>query len=562
MTARHALLALALAGALPATDAEASATPKIKTIRVREMDNSMNYSLVAVIPDGGLLVGAVTADREAGDGASIALSASDAWLHLATTLDAPPAATSTFEVRLYDEASALLAAFTGEIDADGRVRVVSGWDGGGEDPTCASRSGGCDGGRDGGTTLDLGVLAASSFPLAGGGVTVAIDLAGADTFDVAYADFVLLEERAVEPTCLAFDERGGCVRFSSGIDVVATTSALDLTDVGVVWTAPIDAVTAAEVFVVNAFDARGERLDRARVLVGPGVLDGADGVPTVVADDDPLTTLFLRRLDGASEPSLVVLSSGWARGGALPVDAEIAFEGGEIWTIPVTAYQVTSAVPIAFTGDPGSDRFYVTVDGVEREIATASLPGRGLCADGLCVSLVGSGDALALSLTAWSNDASALPERVTVALRGVRGAVEPTAEAYEVAFDGDIAAVFGVGAALAADPYGVDLVGKVRLLGPASEKGTQKALSKGGFIASFGVDASGQVTLAPRPQGGERAPKGDILIGGEPIEIERAGPDGETVLVLPPVLLRAAAGGTGTRPLCCSTNQTQQKHLL
>ena len=92
-------------------------------------------------------------------------------------------------------------------------------------------------------------------------------------------------------------------------------------------------------------------------------------------------------------------------------------------------------------------------------------------------------------------------------------------ETGTVEFDDDITAVFANEVGFSEDPIGLDLSGEVSLLGAGDSKGKQKTLAKGKFYGSFVRDGDGDLTLAGAEKSDIEA-KGDILIGGEPIDIE------------------------------------------
>lgn len=127
---------------------------------------------------------------------TIPLVESDAWLHGAASLSALPKTDATLTLTLYDNASASLMSFSGTLGTDGAVSLLA--DAVKDTGGCTSKSGCTD------TTVevvDIEVLAGEVFA-ASGGYELTVDLAGADTYDVAYATFIVTESTEVT-TCNA-----------------------------------------------------------------------------------------------------------------------------------------------------------------------------------------------------------------------------------------------------------------------------------------------------------------------------------------------------------------------
>lgn len=197
-----------------------------------------------------------------------------------------------------------------------------------------------------------------------------------------------------------------------------------------------------------------------------------------------------------------------------------------------------------FEGDPEAEAFEVWIDGVQvvDDEGEAALIVGSSYANGVDVVQVGLDDGVGvwlsqdasgdwtLSTTAYADDPDALPISVNVELVSTTGAAFPTADGWDLAFDDEVAVVFAIETELATDAAGMDLVGKVKLQGAANTKGKRQTLAKGKFAGQFGVDADGDTDLGSIDKTGDTLSRGDILIGGEPIDIERTG--------APPVIVR------------------------
>lgn len=528
-----ALLALTLA-----TPDAAAADIKIKNIRIRQTNDS-NYRVVATTEGTGAAT--LDASVEAGGvGETVPLVEGDGWLHGTATLAALPATDAAAMLTVYDSASAVLATYTGTFLATGALRLVRA-DYCGTGNTCAR---------------DLDLLGADAYGGAAG-YDVALDLAGADAADVAYATLALTVTG--EPKCVAWDAGGKCLKYESA--TATTTAEVGWDTLATAWEGDLALpVEGALDVTVTARDTDGDTLTHDTALLAPAWDDGGAGVAALATDEDALTSVALVAGNGVKELAdilenqyrVVVSSDGWAADDTLPTYAEVTLDGGTVWTVPVNSYQVAAATPIGFTGDAALEAFVVTVDG--KTFTAASPVGeRGLCQHGTCVALTRDDDgAWTLSATAYAATAGALPKTVTVALAGKYGKAAPTARSYTLAYDTDVAVVFGAEAAVEADPAGLDLTGKIRLRG-------RSTLYVGFFGGQFATDDDGDLGLATIPHGGPVDSRGDILLGGEPIGVElTADTDGDGIIEAPPAVVRK--NGTGTRT--AAATQTQQSQLL
>ena len=243
---------------------------------------------------------------------------------------------------------------------------------------------------------------------------------------------------------------------------------------------------------------------------------------------------------------LAVVSEGWTRA-ALPATAEVVLTGGETLTIPVNSYQLALLEPIAFDIDPDTlDELVLSVDG---EAVTCRKTGPGThsctCNPRSCATVLADTDGQWwLSLTSFATSEADLPSGASVTFTDVDGA--PLADTLDVAFNDEVGAVFAYTYSLAEDPSGLDLSGRVSLVGAPNNRGQVKTLAKGTFYGQFSRDEDGDLALAGRDKDAVQA-RGDILIGGEPVDIELVyDPEtGETTGMSPPVL-QCATGGGGT----------------
>ena len=488
------LLALALA----TPDAEAASVPKIKNIRVRDLaETSGQRSLVATTSGSDSTVASIEAELEsdAGD-QSVTLAESDAWLHGAAPISALPKTDATVTLTVYDRDSVSLGSISGTLHASkergtGWISWKSAvWE---NDVSDTGRS-----------ALDLEVLAVDVFP-ATKGYDVAFDLAGADTYDVAYATLVVTEGRTT------------------------TKAELGWGDVGAIWEGELAEELLGQVKVkATTYDSKAKKIDSAKVELAAPWADGGAGLAAIPTDDDPLTTVSLHdvgeladilKADYGIEPAaLTVVSEGWTAGDTLPVEASVELTGGSTLSVPVNSYQ--RAVFGSAYGDwkVSATNFASTEAGL----------------------------------------ASELP--VTVTLLDAKGNVIYT-EDVEPSFDDEIAVVFSYAVSLAEDPFGLGLAGKVSLLGASNQKGKQETLSKGTFYSDVSRNEDGALGLAGADEDAVSA-RGDILIGGEPIGFELTDSNKDGVITTPPAILMQTDSGTpkprrvlnvsgGTDVRCC-----------
>jgi hypothetical protein len=323
----------------------------------------------------------------------------------------------------------------------------------------------------------------------------------------------------------------------------------------------------------KAYDTSGKKLETATVKLGVPWDDGGYGVNVLATDEDPLTTVGLisdQLHSGGTEDSvwvdghLTFLSEGWSGTSTLPASAQVEITGGKTLTIPVNSYQV-SAAPEVFTPSWGDvTGFDVSVNGNPGYFSLTRVGVYLLGADDLSVgTLVDNEDGTwTLSVAAYAKESGKLPTSVSVKITPVyeKGAASEETEAFDLVYEDGIAAVFANEVTYSQDPLGLDVSGKVSLLGAADKKGKTKTLAKGKFYATFTRDEDGDLSLGGADKDLISA-KGDILIGGEPIDFELTDANKDGVLEAPPVvLLRTSSDGKGTRAV--TTSNTGNPGLL
>ena len=121
-----------------------------------------------------------------------------------------------------------------------------------------------------------------------------------------------------------------------------------------------------------------------------------------------------------------------------------------------------------------------------------------LCAEGLCVVLspdeVGG---LLVSLTQYRWDDAFPDDAVSVSVRLIdEDGKEQDAEELKLDFDDELMVLFSNPIKFLGDPTNSGLSGKLKLLGPADEKGKQETLAKGKFTAGLARTIDGEVGCA------------------------------------------------------------------
>jgi hypothetical protein len=411
---------------------------------------------------------------------------------------------------------------------------------------------------------DIEELAAEVFS-AEKGYDVALDLAGADTYAVAYGTVAVTEKSSV---CVATDEKGNCLKWETTEQ--STRAEVGWDAIGSVWEA--DTTLAHEGFLelkVHARDTRGRKLETAKSKLGVPWRDDGEGVSALATDEDPLTRLAFHngryKFHKARRAyhGLSVVSEGWTDLDDLPTEVTVELTNGKTISIPVNAYLRYGRTDPSHVGEAmywlpddvaagvlaaqaiGELRVQIAEDSTGNIVAFDVLPdtdlGEPMCSDGYCVVLSqDEAGAYVPSVTAYDELAPDLPD--AVGLTFLVGD-EPLGEELGFTFEDEITAVFTTEVLYAADPTDLGLAGKVSLLGAPNRNGEQDTLAKGKFYAEISRDYDGDIELA----GGDKdavVSSGQVVVAGEPIGLVDGAGDPDA----PPVVLYGVQGnGSGTR---------------
>lgn len=529
---RHVLSTLVLFAALPllaplggggtahARSKRGEVPPNVYISRAAGDEASTLWLLV---PDDAAEIASVSGEVSSDDGEEeVTLVETDAWLHGTATLAAEPSAKATIGLTLYDKGSSSILSFTGAHVGGGSV-VFS-----------ADSVLSCDNSSkmtcsDGKPAVDVGVLAAELFPTASG-YELALDLDGADTWEIAYAELVVTESTK-ERTVAEVDWRVSGSVWSAELEI-AHTGALDVD--------------------LDTRDAAGDKLDTVKAELGEPWADDGGGVSTLVSDEDPLSRVGLLAHHGSDSfsgghvrtPRMTLLSEGWDSG-TYPTHAEVELAGASgtvaansfqrLRKRPELLFQAWDATLKTYLSDAGST-LTVTVGSVTLPGISARHADTPLCSSGTCVVLLDTDEGYALSVTAYATSVAALPSKrdLSVVLYSKSGE-KLASETGTVEFDEEVSALFAAELDLQGDPVGQDASGKVKLLGAAGEDGARGTLSSGHLRGAFSRDGDGDLAF-----GGAEvsdAAKVDtsfaVLLGGE-VECGGDGCDGDWA---PPVVL-------------------------
>jgi len=485
---------------------------------------------LTVIDDGTASSIRAEIESDAGD-EEVTLVESDAWLHGAATIEALPTTEATLTLTLYDTASAALMSFSGTLGADGALELAADTTKG-TSADCASRTG-CTSDTTS-TTVDVELLAAVVFKndptyyvshaADHGARVMTFDLAGADTYEVAYATV-----KWTVP-CDITAETGICLKEGS----TSTSAEVGWDAVGAIWEGELSLDHEGVVETkVKTYSSAGKKLVSSKVQLGAPWLDGGEGVNVLATDEDPLTTVGLVRLinhddfevgaEGWSDARLVVNSEGWTTT-TVPVSAKVELTNGDTITIPVNSYQRKGRGPIQLTGRSNyaaAGRVLVTSGGSTVFDSSEFEVGEPSCSGGTCVSLLETeaGD-YELAVSEYGLDAAKLADKLalTVVIYDESG-VKESSESASVELDDDVTAVFANELSFSEDPIGLDLSGKVSLLDAPNKKGKQSTLAKGKFYSSFSRDGDGELNLAGADKDAVSS-SGHIVVAGGAVAIE------------------------------------------
>lgn len=498
---------------------------------------------MAVTDDGAATSITATVKSDAGS-EDVSLVESDAWLHGSAKIDALPKTDATLTVTLYDEKSASLMSFSGTLGTDGAATLRA--DETKETGTCdLSSKTGCTSDTSA-TTLDIEVLTSEVFG-ASGAYELGLDLAGADTYEVAYATVTVTESTEVT-TC---DKSKTCTTTGSS---ATTKSEVDWDEIGAVWEGELSMEPEGAIDVkVKSYDSKGEVVENTKVALGAPWIDGGEGVNVLAIEEDPLTTVGLlgRRVDVLPNGEiawvasrLVVNSSGWTSTTA-PVAAELELENGDTITIPVNSYQrgwppSPSRTTVDLRGEIwGSNRITVTSGGTTVYDSSKTELGEPSCANGLCFRFIkdeGADQEYFVHSSSYGSDASKLPDDldITITVYDKSGAKE-SVESATIEFDDEVTAVFANEVSFSEDPMGLDLSGEVSLLGAADSKGKQATLSKGKFFGAFSRDGDGDLNLAGADKNAGPS-EGGVIVAGDAVSFELTDTNKDGVIDGPPII--------------------------
>lgn len=552
MLYRSALCALVMFVAVPVVGgAEAETLPSRTQVRIvstphfiDDWQGETGYLQVLRRRNGNIVTSTMKSEAGSED---VTLVESDAWLHGSAKIGALPKTDATLTLTLYDKGSASLMSFSGTLGTDGAVTLTADETKEAES-TCGLKTG-CTSDTSA-TTLDIEVLAGEVFA-ASGGYELGLDLAGVDTYEVAYAAITVTESSEVT-TC---DRVKVCTTTGSS---TTTKAEVDWDEIGAVWEGELSLDHEGAIDVkVKSYDASGEEVENTKVALRVPWIDGGEGINVLAVDEDPLTTVgLLRRPLSPGTQSVFTQSVGWAMAVAsggwttttAPVAAEVELDNGETITIPLNSYQrgkkkeedrirkesdrqKGTEVLVAV----GEDKPPWTIDGAYPTLEDLSSP---LCAEGTCVALFPEGDgAYALSVSVYGTDAATLPDDqlVTVTLLASDGNKLST-QSFLVEFDDEVTAVFANEVSFSEDPIGLDLSGQVSLLGAADSKGKQKTLAKGKFYGAFSRDGDGDLELAGADKNGGESEGGSVVVVGNAVGFELTDTDGDGWVAAPPIV--------------------------
>lgn len=524
----------------------------------------------------------------------VVLVESDAWLHGGAVLKALPKTNAVLELTVYDKANASLISFSGTLGTDGSVALAANAtkDAG---TTCdaSSKSGCSETDTSSAAAPDIEVMAGEVFA-GGSGYELSLDLAGADTGAVAYAEITVTESDKVT-TCSK--ETGVCTTTGTS---TTTKAEVDWDDIGAVWEGDITLDHDGIIDVkVTSYDTKGAELESTKAALGAPWLDGGYGINVLATDDDPLTSVGFMRWDGSytdgknpaywtgSRPILVVNSGGWTLGETLPIHAQVGMTNGGTVTMtsfilmrmrkrPELLYQawddtlreyITEIVDNPIYDDGGAEHnplldARLNITGGNFEILGASVFDMmtPVCTNGTCVKLITDGEGrFDVSVSTYGTDALALADddEIVVALVDQSGK-ELASEAVFVEYDDEITVTFANEVTFSADPMGLDLAGSVSLLGVADKKGKQKTLAKGKFYGTFSRDTDGDLGITGAAKE-SLSSRGDIVAVGGPVDVELKVDTNQNGVFEPPPLTPVFGNGSGTKN---ATSQTSAKPEL
>lgn len=514
------LLALVGAALLGATPHAEAGSVVIGTKVKEKADGGATLHTVVVEDSAGAVQRVVT--RVASDAGRELRPAteSDAWQHGAAGLRTVPSTRDRVRLRLYSVRSVELVAYTGSFDDTGRLGLTT-------DPgefVCTARGCGY------AAPPDVEVLAAETFQ-SGDVLELGLDLVGADVPEVAYGE---LELTPCTPTA----EPGRCLYR----DADTTISEVAWDGLGSVWSTDLGLTHEGALNVQVRVSAEGSPVMTSSTTLAVPWEDGAEGVSTLAADADPLTTVGLLEADG--QPLLAVVSEGWTVGTA-PASAKLALSDGSTVSMTPDSYQRRAPELLFAPWDETLKEYMLVIDGSSVTINGGSLSfsdlSSPLCVEGTCVVLRTRGDEVAMSVSQYRWDTAFIAGETNVVLKavGADGTVTLVDEVFT--FEEEVSVVFANEVSFEGDPLRAGLSARVNLY---DARGTDLA---GGRVQAtvdrrddggLGLTGVGPGEIAAMP-----ATSFAVLLSGPSTSCG----DEESGWVVPPPLAAVAGNGSGTK---------------
>ncbi len=540
---------LLLALVLASPRAEAAYTPKIKNIRIRQTTDSSYKIGVIVKHDDADEVANV--EVSAGGGPSTDAELEDVHVALTGDLSALPVDSATLSLALTDALGDTVATLTGTLASDGSIALAVPGGRGDDGGDCGARTG-CGDADPVGESLDLAAM--GSFVVDGDETfSVSLVLHGADALLVSGATLSLAESFQGEEVCVATDRSGACIQWGYTSYSEESEVALTVGSPEWVWSTdlPTDFAIGDQV-QVKLRDSAGDKLDQVKESLALPIDDGGAGIPVGLVDDDPETWLSLLPVDdGTGDPAwgLTLFTGGWAFDDDTPVEAELTLDSGDVWTPSAHSYQVSAWVPVTFSGDPSGEVFALEQDGIHQSTYDTIMKCNVDITKDLysCGAIEQDDDGQwGLALTVYAEDPTDLPATSTVVLTATSGNVTTEEASYKADFGDTFGVVFATAVDFIEDPIGAELAIDVKVIGRDGNKKryVNATLNRGSVGIGIDVNEDGTLVATTIDPDAITEYRGDILIGGEPIGIERTVGD-ESVPTAVPVV--QAKNGVGTR---------------
>lgn len=504
-------------------------------------------ALVSGATDGTVASVVASLESDAGKEA-LPLVESDAWLHGATTISALPKTEARMNVAIYGEIGGTAQKYlTFRLGTDGSLALETEK----TEAECSSRTG-CDDpvGESKADEYDIEVLAAQLFAT-NGGYDVSIDLNGADVYGIAYGEIEIVES---DETTTCDKATGECTTTGS---TTTTMAEIGWDDIGSVWEAETALEHSGVISVTTqTYDSAANKLESAKSALGALWDNDSAGVNSLATDEDPLTSVALHRWDGGSadgrqpgfwsgsQSIFSIVSEGWNATSTLPTQAQLELGGGGTISVPVNSYQKRPPAKGTFWAVFCARKYswsgFVPINAYSGKAAFENISFDDLdapiCEAGTCITLTENDDGTCnISASVYGDDATTLGSSVELVVTELDEKGNPaTSEKLHFELDDEIIAVFSNELDFSADPIGLDLSGKVSLLGAADNKGKQETLAKGKFYGSFSRNGDGELTLAGADKNAVSS-RGDVVVPGKAVAFELTDTDKDGRIEPPPV---------------------------